>query len=331
MKPLAVVKQEPGRFYDGGDPGDADGVGAEPPDPTKDVVVVLDRQFIADEDRKDCRDGQVDKDGTDGKDGKRREVFFLRRRIAYRDRHCGEIIVPPRYKCFPTDLTSVPTLFTWLVPRTGAHLPAALLHDGLVWNKDESKTYISTEGKEINRVEADRIFRDGMADTGTPLVRRWLVWTAVTLATMVSGDGTSPRAIVRTYYRCIIFVTLLAIGWLGYAATADLLDRSNRWWLTVDLPWMGEGSSFWALVTGVAGAVVIPLGLGLLWGAFWRAGWIAGIGVAVLFHVTIALLAVTGLYMIVEWVAGKLSPARLGLLALALAVAAIILFVVGLS
>ncbi len=314
MKMPAVVEQERRRFYDGGDPGDADGVGAKPPDPTKDIVVVLDRQLTA------------------GKQGKRREVFFLRRRIAYLDRHCGEIIVPPRYDSFPTDLTSVPTLFTWLVPRTGAHLPAALLHDGLIWNpKKESKTYISTEGTEIHRVEADRIFRDSMADTGTALVRRWLVWTAVTLATMWSREGTASSALVRTYYRWIMGATLLTIGWLGYVATADLFDQSGRWWLTFDLPWMGEGSFGWELLTGLAGAVVIPLALGLLWGAFRRAGWIAGIGVAVLFHVTIALLAVTGLYVVVEWVAGKLSPTRLSLLALALAAAAVVLFLVGLG
>jgi hypothetical protein len=170
-----------------------------------------------------------------------------------------------------------------------------------------------------------------MADTGTALVRRWLVWTAVTLATMVSREGASPRALLRTYYRCIVWATLATIGWLGYAATADLFDRSGHWWLTVDLPWMGEGSFGWELLTGAAGAIVIPLAMGLLWGAFRRAGWIAGVAVAVLFHVTIALLAVTGLYLVLEWVAGKLSPVRLSLLALAVAVVAIAVFVVGLG
>ncbi len=315
MELPAVVAPERCRFYDGGDPGDADGVGAEPPDPNKNVIVVLDRQLVPDQ------------------GGELREVFLLRRRIAYLDRHCGEIIVPPRYQDFPTDLTSVPTVFTWLVPKTGAHLPAALIHDGLIWDPDngESQTYISTEGKEIHRVEADRIFRDGMADTGTALLRRWLVWTAVTLATMVSREGASPRPWLRTYYRCIVWATLATIGWLGYAATADLFDRSGQWWLSVDLPWMGEGSFGWEVLTGAAGAIVIPLALGLLWGAFRRAGWIAGVAVAVLFHVTIALLVVTGMYLVLEWVAGKLTPVRLSLLALAVAVVAIAVFVVGLG
>ena len=44
----------------------------------------------------------------------------------------------------PTDLTSVPWLFTWLVPKTGAHLPAALLHDGLVGDHDDPPSYLSS-------------------------------------------------------------------------------------------------------------------------------------------------------------------------------------------
>ncbi len=312
MELPAVVSKERSRFYDGGDPGDANGVGAEPADPSIGVKVILDRKLMPE------NGGRVS------------EVFLLRRRIAYDDRHCGEIIVPPRYESFPTDLTSVPALFTWLVPKTGAHLPAALIHDGLVWDPaKESQTYISTEGKVIDRVEADRIFRDGMADTGTTLLRRWLVWTAVTLATMWSREGTSEHTSVRTYYRWIMLATLIAIGLLGYAATADLFDRSDQWWLTRDLPWLGEGSFVWELMTGVAGAVVIPVAMGFLWGKFRRAGWIAGIAAGVLFHVTIALLAVTGLYVALEWMTGKLSAAWLGLVAVALVAAAVVFFVLG--
>ena len=62
----------------------------------------------------------------------RAEQFAMERRIAYRDRHLGELLVPRRTGTFRTDLTSVPALFTWLVPKTGRHLPAALVHDGLV-------------------------------------------------------------------------------------------------------------------------------------------------------------------------------------------------------
>ena len=89
---------------------------------------------------------------------------------------------------FRTDLTSVPALFTWLVPKTGPHLPAALLHDGLI-HPPRRRHLRLHRGARGRRVEADRVFRDAMADAGTALIRRWMVWSAVTTATMLSGAG----------------------------------------------------------------------------------------------------------------------------------------------
>jgi Protein of unknown function (DUF1353) len=308
MKLPTVVSKQRLRFYDGGDPGDLTGAGAQPPDPTKDVQVLLERRLVVE-------------------DGRQRETFVLCRRIAYDDRHCGEIIVPARYEQFDTDLTSVPAMFTWLVPKTGAHLPAALIHDGLVWNPaTQKKSYVSTAGKEIDRVEADRIFRDGMADTGTGLIRRWLVWTAVTLATMWSREATSPNSVVRNYYRWLVPVSLLSIGWLGYVATADLFDRTDRWWMTYELAWMGDHSFIVELMSGAAGAIVIPAAIGLLWGKFYRAGWIAGIGIGVLLHVTVAIAAVSALYVALEFVAARVSTKLLQLIIVAFAITVVIVF-----
>jgi Protein of unknown function (DUF1353) len=294
MVPPVVVDKERRRFYDGGLPADDSGAGGEAADPSRDILVVLDRQL----------------DPANG-----REAFVLKRRIAYDDRRCGELIVPTALAVFKTDLTSVPALFAWLVPKTGAHLPAALIHDGLIWNpRTETQTYISTTGTVIDRVEADRIFRDGMADTGTGLVRRWLVWTAVTLATMLSAQGTSASALGRAYYRFIVVATLFSIAWLGYVSTADLFDRTEDWPLTYELSWMADRRFAAELMIGVAAAIVIPIVLGLLWGKFRIAGWIAGIGVALLLHVTLGVLAVTAIYVVLEWLAAKL-PAVLLLIA----------------
>jgi len=294
------VSNQPRRFYDGGEPGG-------PTWPDEELRVELERRL-----RPGGGDVAV-------------ECFRLRRRIAYNDRHCGEIVVPVAYDTFETDLVSVPALFTWLVPKTGAHLPAALIHDGLVGSPADRPTYRSTGGHVIGRVTADRVFRDGMADTGTGLVRRWLVWTAVTLATMVAREDTSPRAAVRTYYRCVVIASLVVIGILGYLATADLFDAS--WWPGIGLPWMGDRAFFVELVTGVAGAIVVPIVIGLLWGPFRRAAWIAGVGVAVLIHVTVGILAVTALYNALEWAAAHL-PARLLLVATGAVVAGAMVIVV---
>jgi hypothetical protein len=101
---ISRVTTEPHRFYDGGMLADGDQPGI-PPDPDASPRIVLERH-------------------TDNG----LELFSLERRIAYRDRHVGELLVPARVG-FRTDLTSTPAIFTWLVPKTGAHLPAALLHD----------------------------------------------------------------------------------------------------------------------------------------------------------------------------------------------------------
>ncbi|MDJ0768536.1 MAG: DUF1353 domain-containing protein [Ilumatobacter sp.] len=299
-----IVPTQRHRFYDGGEPADDDGEGGEPPNREAELQIRLDRRLV---------------DGD--------EIFLLTRRIAYDDRHCGEIVVPPVYASFTSDLTSVPALFTWLVPKTGAHLPAALIHDGLVGDPHDP-TYISTEGHTIDRVEADRIFRDGMADTGTGLVRRWLVWTAVTLATMWARDSTSSRAAVRVYYQVIVAATLASIAWLGYVATADLFDRA--WWLTYELPWMGDRSFGAELVTGAAGAIAIPLALGLSWGRFHRAGFIAGVALGLLFHVTIALAAVLAVYQALERVAVAVPTLALRLGTAAVTLAAGAVFVIAL-
>jgi hypothetical protein len=124
--------------------------------------------------------------------------------------------------------------------------------------------------------------------------------------------------------------TMFAVAWLGYVATADLFDRAHEWPLTYELSWMGDRPFWNEVVTGLAGAIVIPLVLGVLWGKFRTAGWIAGVGVAVLFHVTIALVAMTALYAVLEWLAGKLTATWLLLLAAAVAAAAAVVFVVSL-
>lgn len=290
------VRQQARRFYDGGRPAHGSDPGL-PPDPGHDPLIVLDR---------------LSEDGV--------EVFALQRRIAYADRHRGELLVPDDPATFRTDLTSVPALFTWLVPKTGAHLPAALLHDGLVHPPGTPPTYVSTDGHVIDRVTADRIFRDAMADTGTGVVRRWLVWAAVTTATVLSGAGTTWSRGLLWRYRVAAGLTILLIGYLGLCATLDLLDVSVPG--AVELPWMGDRSWPVELVGGLAGAVVVPFLLGLTWGRFRVAGTIVGISLAVLLHVSVALLLLTLGYQLVERAAGRWPLVVAGAAALVLLLAA---------
>ncbi|HXH77654.1 DUF1353 domain-containing protein [Nocardioides sp.] len=281
------MQSEPRRFYDGGVLAIGDRIGL-PPDPEADPRIVLERHLP---------------DGV--------EIFSLERRIAYRDRVLGELLVPASPD-FRTDLTSTPALFTWLVPKTGAHLPAALVHDALV-DGGGAASYTSTEGHTVDRVEADRVFRDAMADTGTGIIRRWIVWSAVTAATIFVPGGLPWSTAMRWAHRAGVAVSLALTVYLGYSATGDLFDRA--WPLAWQVPWMGERVWWVEILGGLTGAIVIPLVLSLLWGRFRVAGAIAGTVLAVLLHVSVALGVVSFGYLLLE----RLS-ARAPLVARALAI-----------
>lgn len=211
----------------------------------------------------------------------RREWFRMGRRIGYLDAHEGTIVVPTDLQLFRSDLTSVPILFTWLVPRSGEHLAAALIHDGLLSQDPGKPHYIADHI--IDRPTADRVFRDAMRDLDVPLARRWLMWTAVTL-----GDLWSSRD-PRKY--ALPFATLLLIAALGTLATIDLFTDKNY------IPWIADRSLWPALAAGALMAVVIPTTLSIFWLPRWQAGIISGVALALLLHVTVALFVVLQIYL----------------------------------
>lgn len=211
--------------------------------------------------------------------------FRLLRRFGYYDPSWAEpFIVPRDLTCWRTDLVSVPTLFAWLVPKVGPHLPAAIVHDALVLADGEP---IAHDGPTVTREQADIVLRDAMGYLGTPVVRRWLMWAAVSLATC-------SRRRPRPYWTAVVALTVLAIVVLGGLATLDLLDVLEV------LPWMGDHGWRYELVGGASFAVVIPAALSLLYGSLRRAFLIAGIALAFLVHVTIAVAAVYGLYLALD-------------------------------
>jgi hypothetical protein len=212
--------------------------------------------------------------------------FRILRPFGYRDpRYDEPFVVPADVVTFRTDLASIPWFFAWLVPGLGSHLPAVLLHDGLVVNPDEGKTHV---GPDVDREEADRILRDAMASLGTPVVRRWLMWTAVILATAITA--------LRPRWRWVPLVvgTLLLVGGLGVVATLDLLDVADV------LPWMGDRPLAAEVAGGALFALAVPLAVSVLWGRLWKAGAIAGVALALLLHVTAAVAAVYSIYWVLE-------------------------------
>jgi Protein of unknown function (DUF1353) len=215
------------------------------------------------------------------------ETFRLDRPIGYWDADLGGIVVPADLGSFRTDLTSVPRFFTWLIPVTGEHLPAALLHDGLVPNRTGPPDYVAAT--EIDRVTADRVFRDAMGDLGTSWARRWLIWAAVATATMVTGSWRQTAAA-----RLALAATVLAVIVGGTLATMDLVD------CRAPIPWMADRPAWLEVLYGAIGAVVIPLVLSVLWWRRWAAGVIAGVALALLVHVTLAIVLVYALFSTVD-------------------------------
>jgi hypothetical protein len=225
---------------------------------------------------------QLEQDGAE---------FRVLRPFGYRDpRYTEPFVVPADMKRFTTDLASIPALFVWLVPGLGTHLPAVVLHDGLVRPPSSPPTHT---GPDVDREEADRILRDAMASLGTPRIRRWLMWTGVMLAT--AWSTLKPR----WWWPTLVVLTIGAVAILGLLATIDLVDYRNT------LPWMGDRPWWIEAGLGAVFAIVIPLLVSLLWGGRWRVGAITGVALAFLLHITIILFVLLALYWVAETLVSK--------------------------
>ena len=116
------------------------------------------------------------------------------------------------------------------------------------------------------------------------------MWTAVILATAFST--LQPR----WRWAPLVVGTLLLVAALGVAATLRPARRRPtccRGWR--DRPWYVELALGGADRRSCARSLV-----SVLWGRLWKAGAIAGIALALLLHVTVAVAAVYGVYWVLE-------------------------------
>ena len=175
-----------------------------------------------------------------------------------------------------TDLASTPRFLTWLVPRYGRHTLAALLHDHL--QDDET----------VTSEQADVIFREAMRNTGVPLSRRWLMWSAVALRTQWNLGGV--RKVRAGAWVGAFALVALVVGIVAATSAISSFDLASV-----------------ALAVGmVAVAVLSPVVLSFLWGANWKLGAFGGMAL-LLFTIPVALvLAALGTYFAVEWIVERL-------------------------
>jgi len=100
--------------------------------------------------------------------------------LAYVDRYQRRWVIP---EGFVTDFASVPKPLTGLIPRSGRHNAAAVLHDWL---------YVT---RPLPRKEADRLFLEAMADSGVTIPHRGLMWAAVRLGGWAPWHWQSARGL----------------------------------------------------------------------------------------------------------------------------------------
>ena len=78
---------------------------------------------------------------------------------------------------FITDFASVPAVVRWLIPKSGKHNQAAVLHDFLYQNlKNQWAGWV---GKRYTRKECDGHFLEGMRILGVNWVKRYTMYRAV--------------------------------------------------------------------------------------------------------------------------------------------------------
>lgn len=219
----------------------------------------------------------------------------------------GRVVVPSG---FVTDLASVPFFMTWLFPRYGKYTKAAIVHDYLCRNIGEPvRVCLSAPDSDgelpfriDDRSDADEIFRDLMSELEVPPPRRWLMWSAVTWATLRRSlfPGRQTKRALQSIGVVIAIVAVLVAAWIVARSLVGLVpDPTGGKWLT-------------ALLLGNAGAVVGAAGVmlaGYIAQGRWErwASYLAVLGMTVVFlPFLLAGLAVGVLatvYRTFEWLA----------------------------
>ena len=145
---------------------------------------------------------------------------------------------------FTTDLASVPRALTWLFPRYGTYTKAAVLHDYLCHHFGTESLDVYPARSEVadaaagpveprtleleDRSDADEIFRLVMHELGVPWARRWVMWSAVTWATLLTSlwTGRATKPALGWVGRFVLVAALVAFVILGCSgAWGSLIDH----------------------------------------------------------------------------------------------------------
>lgn len=129
---------------------------------------------------------------------------------------------------FDTDLASVPRPLVWLVPSYGRYTRSAILHDYLLTRDD------------VDKHDADGIFRRSMRELKVPFLQRWMMWGAVganstgkDLRVSISGRGLLHAfGLLAVVLPSALFVAvpfLVVCVWLGLMMLLEVVAYPIEW------------------------------------------------------------------------------------------------------
>lgn len=179
-----------------------------------------------------------------------------------------------------SDFASVPRFLTWLIPRYGQHTMAALLHDHLQRHVVTAGDARLDDPERVTAEEADTIFREALAASRVPFLRRWVLWAAVALRTVFRGSAAG------------------AVGVVLWCLSATVLGAV---WPLLPLVAAASAAVTWrAPLLAVAAAFGLPVLASGLWGYRWRVGLITGPTLALIALPSLLVLLSGGVYLAVE-------------------------------
>jgi hypothetical protein len=169
--------------------------------------------------------------------------FVVVEPIIWRGKFDGAAVQVKTSPDFATDLASVPRFLTWLIPRYGQYTRAAIIHDYLCQQNpgpvDPGASYAAPYGPIDlrDRSDADSVFRELLHLVEVPWARRWLMWSAVTWATVVTVLRTGllrPKAAPTNWardYKPALFLLLVVAA----VVVGDIFVFGLSWplWLRI--------------------------------------------------------------------------------------------------
>ncbi len=221
-----------------------------------------------------------------------------------------------------TDLASVPFFLQWLVLSYGKHTSAAIVHDVYWGPKEQNQTRAELR-------QANTAFRHAMWESDVPFLRRWFMWTAVTLA-MLGKSQDWPRVAIWAAGLVTVVAAVLAangvvVAWpvvavVGVAAVVLVVATAIvRKLGSKIIAGIGQKAQ---LFVGLAAVVLVllaavghvgwvaehpvlasvaALGVGIVaWGRLWIGAVLATVEVAVILLPVLAIAVGLFLYLVLE-------------------------------